>query len=292
MEIMNHCLSDNNQRIIEILEASGIDYIPFGRNEIIFEMSSENSYFEELEEITQELKIIHSYYKFSDEEMEAAEWFTMRSTNKKLENVFDEKTFEFNCKYTWQINGWAKVKTNGSLFVPEDVDVYGHEKQVAPYYFSKKIKWGRNFFYSVSRPGVQDFFCNEVAKNIITNNGLKGVSFLPPIRKQTNEPIEDAYQFVVDNVLPESFCGVFGYDNIYYCPVCGEKKYYIGSLARLSVNKDVLDGQDFYVTAPIFTNAGETGIPYPLYIISHRAYEVFKANGFTRTLEIFPLLTV
>lgn len=291
MEIMNHCLSDNNQRIIEILETSGIDYIPFRRNEIIFDISSEHKSFTELEEIAQEFMVVLSYYKFSDEEMEAAEWFTMRSTNNKLENVLEEKTFEYSCKYTRRIDVWAKVKTNGSLFVPEDVDFYGHEKQVAPYYFSKKIKWGRNFFYSVLGH-KQEYFCNDVAKNIITNNDLKGVSFLPPIRKQTNEPMEDAYQFVVDNVLPESSCEVVGYNDIYYCPVCGKKKYYIGSLARLSVNKDVLDGQDFYVTVPIFTNAGETGIPYPLYIISHRAYEVFKANGFTRTLEIFPLLTV
>lgn len=292
MEIMNHCLSDNNQRIIEILEASGIDYIPFGRNEIIFEMSSEHSSFAELKEITQELKILHSYYKFSDEEMEAAEWFTMRSTNNKLENVLEEKTFEYSCKFTRRIDVWAKVKTNGSLFVPEDVDFYGHEKQVAPYYFSKKIKWGRNFFYSVLKHGAEDYFCNDVAKNIITNNDLKGASFLPPIRKQTNEPMEDAYQFVVNNVLPESSCEVVGYRDIYYCPVCGKKEYAIDALARLCVNSSVLGDQDFYATEPIYTLSDKWTIPERFYIISHRAYEVFKASGFTRTLEIFPLLTV
>ncbi|MBP3538638.1 MAG: hypothetical protein J6J62_02215 [Oscillospiraceae bacterium] len=291
MKIMLRYAFDYNPKIIEILDAHSVKYELGTHQCIYFKIPSDHECIPVLKAISPDLKPDFSHYKFSDKEMNEAEWFTMRSTNNKLENVLDEKTFEFSCKFTKRINVWAPSREAGTRFVPEDVDFYGHETQVAPYYFSKKIKWGRNFFYSVLRRGTEDFFCNELAKNIITQSGLKGASFLSPLKKQTNEPIEDVYQFIIDNIIPESSCEVVDYRDIYHCPVCGKKEYAMDTLSRPRVNKAALGDQDFYATEPILTWGNDWCIPDHFSIISHRAYEVFKASGFTRTLEIAPLLT-
>lgn len=291
MKIMLRYAFDYNPKIIEILDAHSVKYELGTHQCIYFKIPSDHECIPALKAISPDLKPDFSHYKFSDKEMNEAEWFVMRSTNNKLENVLDEKTFEFSCKFAKQINVWAPNREAGTRFVPEDAVFYGHETQVAPYYFSKKIKWGRNFFYSVLRRGTEDFFCNDVAKNIITNNGLKGASFLPPLKKQTSEPIEDIYQFIIDNIIPESSCEVVDYRDIYHCPVCGKKEYAMDTLSRPRVSKAALSDQDFYATDPILTWGNDWCIPDHFSIISHRAYEVFKASGFTRTLEIAPLLT-
>ena len=291
MKIMQRYSFEYDPKIIEILDKYGIKYELGTHQCIYFKIPSDHECIPVLKAISPDLKPDFSHYKFSDKEMNEAEWFVMRSTNNKLENALDEKTFEFSCKFAKQINVWAPNREAGTRFVPEDAVFYGHETQVAPYYLSKKIKWGRNFFYSVLRRGTEDFFCNEVAKNIITQSGLKGASFLPPLKKQTNEPMEDVYQFIVENVLPESSYDVIDYDEICYCPVCGKRKYVLNPLSRVRVSKDALGNQDFYTTEPVISLSGIHGLPTRYYIISHRAYEVFKASGFTRTLEIAPLLT-
>lgn len=291
MKIMLRYAFDYNPKIIEILDAHSVKYELGTHQCIYFKIPSDHECIPVLKVISPDLKPDFSHYKFSDKEMNEAEWFTMRSTNNKLENALDEKTFEFSCKFTKRINVWAPNREAGTRFVPEDAVFYGHETQVAPYYLSKKIKWGRNFFYSVLRRGTEDFFCNDVAKNIITNNGLKGASFLPPLKKQTSEPIEDIYQFIIDNIIPESSCEVVDYRDIYHCPVCGKKEYAMDTLSRPRVSKAALSDQDFCATDPILTWGNDWCIPDHFSIISHRAYEVFKASGFTRTLEIAPLLT-
>ena len=291
MKIMQRYSFEYDPKIIEILDKYGIKYELGTHQCIYFKIPSDHECIPALKAISPDLKPDFSHYKFSDKEMNEAEWFVMRSTNNKLENALDEKTFEFSCKFTKRINVWAPNREAGTRFVPEDAVFYGHETQVAPYYFSKKIKWGRNFFYSVLRRGTEDFFCNDVAKNIITNNGLKGASFLPPLKKQTSEPIEDIYQFIIDNIIPESSCEVVDYRDIYHCPVCGKKEYAMDTLSRPRVSKAALGDQDFYATEPILTWGNDWCIPDHFSIISHRAYEVFKASGFTRTLEIAPLLT-
>ena len=44
-----------------------------------------------------DLAPICEWYIFSEKEMQEAEWFTMRSTNEKLEDSCPEKTFSHSC---------------------------------------------------------------------------------------------------------------------------------------------------------------------------------------------------
>lgn len=218
------------------------------------------------------------WYIFSEEEMQAAEWFTMRSTNEKLEDSCPEKTFSYSCYASNYYNP------------PRNFDQYFHQIQVAPFYFSKPVKWGRNFFYSCSDKGQDTFFCSEMASNLMLQHGLRGMEFLPVLSKKTNEPMPDIYQFNVTNIIPDSSFQVIGAHGIWTCPICGKSRYVVNSLSRLSVDKSVLGEQDFYVTDMIQTYNGPL-FPSPFYIASKKACEVFRKYHFDRTIELFPLLT-
>ena len=220
---------------------------------------------------------ICEWYIFSEEEMQAAEWFTMRSTNEKLEDSCPEKTFSHSCYASNYFNP------------PLDFDQYFHQTQVAPFYFSKPVKWGRNFFYSCNDRGQKTLFCSETASKLMLQHGLKGMEFLPVLSKKTNEPMPDIHQFNVTTMIPDSSFHVVGARDIWTCPVCGKSRYVLNSLSRPSVDKSVLGELDFYVTDMIQTFNGPS-FPSPFYIVSKKASDLFRKYRFDRTLELFPLL--
>lgn len=173
------------------------------------------------------------WYIFSEKEMQAAEWFTMRSTNEKLEDSCPEKTFSHSCY------------ASNYYDPPLKFDLYSHQTQVAPFYFSKPVKWGRNFFYSCNDRGQKTLFCSETASKLMLQHGLKGMEFQPVLSKKTNEPMPDIYQFNVTTMIPNSSFHVVGASGIWTCPVCGKSRYVVNSLSRPSVDKSVLGEQVF-----------------------------------------------
>ena len=196
----------------------------------------------------------------------------------KLEDSCPEKTFSHSCY------------ASNYYDPPLKFDLYSHQTQVAPFYFSKPVKWGRNFFYSCSDRGQDTFFCSETASRLMLQHGLEGMEFLPVLSKKTNEPMPDIYQFNVTTMIPDSSFHVVGASGIWTCPVCGKSRYVVNSLSRPSVDKSVLGEQDFYVTDMIQTYNGPC-FPSPFYIVSKKACDFFRKYRFDRTLELFPLLT-
>lgn len=159
MRIMRHYAEKYSPELEDFLLTHGIKY-ELNVGLLAFDLSDS---YEHIDTIRNRFPSIHSrqrWYEFSDNEMNESEWFTMRSTNTKLENVLDEETFKYSCKYIAQVISGYFTNTPQ----PKDMEFYSHETQIAPYYFSKKIKWGRNFFYSVLKYGTQDFFATMLLK--------------------------------------------------------------------------------------------------------------------------------
>lgn len=245
---------------------------------IVFDILDGSEQHQRLKAEFPDLAPICEWYIFSEKEMQEAEWFTMRSTNEKLEDSCPEKTFSHSCY------------ASNYYDPPLKFDLYSHQTQVAPFYFSKPVKWGRNFFYSCSDRGQDTFFCSETASRLMLQHGLEGMEFLPVLSKKTNEPMPDIYQFNVTTMIPDSSFHVVGASGIWTCPVCGKSRYVVNSLSRPSVDKSVLGEQDFYVTDMIQTFNGPS-FPSPFYIVSKKACDFFRKYRFDRTLELFPLLT-
>ena len=279
MEINLHYASRFDEKQIMELRNMGIDLdIDELSDFVCFDIFQNSEQHLRLKEKFPNISNPVKWYVFSEEEMQEAEWFTMRSTNEKLEDSCPEKTFSYSCYASNYYNP------------PLKFDLYSHQTQVAPFYFSKPVKWGRNFFYSCSDKGQDTFFCSETASKLMLQHGLKGMEFLPVLSKKTNKPMPDIYQFNVTNMIPDSSFHVVGASGICTCPVCGKSRYVVNSLSRPSVDKSVLGEQDFYVTDMIQTYNGPC-FPSPFYIVSKRACDFFRKYRFDRTLELFPLLT-
>ena len=278
MEINLHYASRFDEKQIMELRNMGIDLdIDELSDFVCFDIFQNSEQHLSLKEKFPNISNPVKWYVFSEEEMQEAEWFTMRSTNEKLEDSCPEKTFSHSCYASNYFNP------------PLDFDQYFHQTQVAPFYFSKPVKWGRNFFYSCNDRGQKTLFCSETASKLMLQHGLKGMEFLPVLSKKTNEPMPDIHQFNVTTMIPDSSFHVVGARDIWTCPVCGKSRYVLNSLSRPSVDKSVLGELDFYVTDMIQTFNGPS-FPSPFYIVSKKASDLFRKYRFDRTLELFPLL--
>lgn len=219
-----------------------------------------------------------SWYEFSDEEMEAADWFTLRSKNWKLEPVDLKKTFDFgNC--TWIVEQDK-----------EDPYRYYHARQVAPYILSRQVKWSRTHFLSAHTGNLASLFCSDLARSVIERAGLKGCSFSPVLRHRKGTEMPDINQLVFENIIPDDCVMMYKAKGTWHCPVCGKPQYVVDSLSRPIIKLEALGDEDFYSTTN--NHAFDPGIiAGPFHIVSKRAYSVIKEHQLTRSLEFFPLLT-
>lgn len=280
MNIVRHYTGNCTDEEIKILENRGMEFeevYSYGKRQLVvidvFKGSDDEQFI--IDELPQ-FSFIISWYIFSDEEMDAAEWFTARSTNSKFECCKEHKTFRFSCPAA-------------QVFGRPDFEFYMHREQIGSFYFNKPVKWGRNHFYSCKSGGFEALFCDDFARSIIDNN-LKGASFLPVLSSKNGRELENIHQLTIDTILPTDTYSFIEERGQWTCPLCGKKKYITDALSRLRVDKRVLGELDFYSSGTIDTtdvsvSEGE------VVIISKRAYELFKKYNFDRTLELFPLIT-
>lgn len=207
---------------------------------------------------------------FTKAEMEEASFLTMRSTNMKLEAKNLGKTYEYSCYSVSHMTGEA----------------FGmHRRQVAPFEFSKPVKWGKNFFYSSYDGGYETMFCNDVAKATIESEGFSGVRFAPVLRYKKDCILEDIHQVVIDNILPDEALIIDdGFKEI-QCSMCGKIRYGMDNVSRIIVRHGFIGKEDFYVTNELF---GET-YTSPINIISQRAYQALIKKGMGRSMCFQPL---
>lgn len=281
MHINLHCSACVNEAEIEILRKIGIEPKIVDSLLTVFDVIKGSEEHLRLKSETLDWREVLSWYVFSEEDMNEAEWFVFRSTNWKLENCALEKTFERRCKV---------VKMTNALYGPaEPYDFYHHLTQKGPFYFKKPIRWGRNFFYSCDIRGFQTLFCNDVARAVLTKAGLSGMSFEPALLKKDDSVIENFHQFCIDETIPDSHVKISGEFRTMDCPVCGKPKYIVAELSRPMVARSKLGDKDFYITQDSYTY---DVVPYPghYWIASKKAYLTIKNNGMDNTLEFSPLL--
>jgi len=247
-------------------------------NLIVFDIYDDDERLPLIKERFPNFHPLSSWYEFSDEEVEAADWLTMRSTNWKLEPVDLSHTFKYgSCQWT----------------VPGDLEFpfrYYHAEQVAPYVFNRRVKWGRTQFLSSHTGNIQAIFCSDLAKSVIENAGLKGCAFAPVLRYKQDIAIPDVNQLVFENIIPDSCLRMYKEKEVWHCPVCGKPQYIVNALSRPVVDSRALGDNDFFSTTNnhsfdrrVFAGA--------FYIVSQKAYRVLKEHHLTRSLEFFPLLT-
>lgn len=225
-----------------------------------------------------DLSMVQAKYKFSKKEMESAQWFTLRPTNSKLESRFADLTFAGSC-LQWQ----AALETGRAS--------YNHYSQRAPYIMSRQTKWGKSQFLACSTYRFRAIFCSDLARSIIENSGLRGCAFAPVLYYKDASPMPDISQFIIETVIPGDRVRIQGVKEKCRCPVCRREKYIVDSLSRPVVDLNALRDMDFYITEA--NHAVERDAPEEAYfILSKRAYTLFKEHGMTGSFEVFPLFSL
>lgn len=214
-------------------------------------------------------------YVFSDSELMGSEWLLMRSTNGKLDSKNTEKTFEFSCEYEKSIADFTEKFAH-------------HRKQIAPYEFPTPVKWGKNHFYSSDMGGFYQFFCDDLAKDLLQKQGFTGVRFDPVVAYRKGCYAENIHQVVFSEVLPDDALILDNGFQKKYCPLCGQIQYTCNMLSRIQVKKIFLGVFDFYRTNEIFGD----GFAYSFNIISNRVYRFLKENSLSRNIKFQPLFSV
>ena len=227
-----------------------------------------------------EIQPHYSNYVYTEEEMENAQWYTIESTNWKIECAYMEETFSTSCEYS------SKVGDRN-----ETINIGYHITQVAPFYLSKPIKWGKNYFYSNMYGGKRTIFCSDKAKAIMENAGLKGAVFSPVINHNSGIVYDNSFQFDSCNIISDDDIRFYGPAKLWKCPLCGKSKYLTSALTQIVVNKSILGNSDFYKTNDVHTFLHYSSYPEPFWIISKKAYNTIKAYGMDRSMHIMPLMT-
>lgn len=224
------------------------------------------------------LHMVQAKYEFSKKEMESAQWFTLRPTSHKLDSCYEDLTFAGSCP------GRPSAMETGR-------EIYKHYGQRAPYFMGRKAKWGRSQFMSCGTNRISALFCSDLARNIIESSGLRGCAFAPVLYYKDASPMPDISQFIIETVIPGDRVKIQGAKEKWRCPVCGREKFIVDPLSRPVVDLGALGDMDFYATEA--NHAVERDAPEEGYfILSKRAYAVFKEHGMTGSFEIFPLLSL
>lgn len=212
-------------------------------------------------------------YVFDSFELLHSKWLLMRSKNQKLDNKNIEKTYAFSCAYQ------RTYKNHSEHFAH-------HREQVAPFEFAVPIKWGQSHFLSSVFGGFHTLFCDDIAMQIIRNEGLTGLQFESVIAYKKGCCADNIHQLVFTEQLPNEALALDGGFMKKPCPDCGRVQYGYHMLSRLQVKENDLGQFDFYRTDEIFGD----GFAEPFLIISNRAFRVLSENHMTKNLVFQPLL--
>lgn len=273
------CFRTDDIKTLRFLDSIGIKY-KVSDGSII-------SYIEILES-NPEWPIVERYFKgkrlstglvdtvYTKEEMNSAEWFTVRS------------------KWRWEYpqpnsgdNGYMKNITYTDSACPE---CGSGAVQIGNFRVRKSPKWGQKAFLMLNWIG-DVLFLSDHAKDILTDSDLSGFHFAEVLNTKGTAAIADIHQLCVDNVLSPGI--VWDNDTIgkvNYCSVCGITKYGPtgrGKIYRRSAFEDV--DQDIIMSAEVF---GWDHLSQRSIIVSKHFYKVINENGLNKQLSFEPIQLV
>ena len=209
--------------------------------------------------------------KFSQSEMDNAEWFVMRSKWHWEYPMPDNNGGYINLVYN--IDNWCK--DCGSGFVQKDL-----------FRIRKSPKWGNKHFLMLN--WVEDeLFISEKAKQVLNNSSLKGFEFLNVLKAKSETKLDDIYQLKITETLQSCFLPIK--ENIKKqtkCPICGATKY-IPSGKGYSFNEKLLNNNvDIVKTSEKF---GAGALSANKILVSKGFYKTILANKLDRGLEFIPI---
>lgn len=203
---------------------------------------------------------------FTKEELDNAEWLTVRPICKKIDTYDDRFCFN-GCQGVGKWTCFSKRRTY-------------------PMYCNKPIKWGKNhYFYASYECGYIDMYCSDAARKILHENKVPLV--YETLYWKNMEPVPDVHHIIPLNTLPTEAFDLGHMEVLSDCPVCGIKVYGWTGFAQLKIDGRFLHSDILaYGTLPIFGPLFAS----PVMIISQECRKIILEHRMERGLEFQPII--
>ena len=204
-------------------------------------------------------------YVFSEQEIKAAEWFTLRSITQKINYIGGEPYFKSTCHYRYS-------------------------EQQGYIHIEGSVRWGSRQFFCSSN-SLDDFlFCSERAKQLIEGN-WDGIEFLPVVRKSSEKIVNDLYQIKVINRLPLEAFRIDKDQKLKKCPRCGRPVVVEQKDCQIKLKKEYMTNhRSFYTTGEYLTMGGLIKYTLPYRVVPREFYIFCKDNKLDRGLTFTPVI--
>lgn len=268
MRIKQHYFYIAKKELISFLEKNKIAYeicdLPESNNKLCtFDLYEDQEFYWQFKKQFFYLSKYNSIrtIEYSKQEIESAEWLTVRSKGKKVQWEYEEDAFRKDCSYK-------------RLFVKELY--YRHSTQVNILSASKAIKWGAKQYFSGPNAADDFLFCSGKAKELLKGR-WEGLEFWPVRKYNSTKYISDLYQLVFNDYLPlEAISG--GKD--IQCKGCGKKiMRFTEGIQKLEIKKEYLNNSlKVYRTDDVLTEELKGCTTFSLNIVPREFYQYCEAN--------------
>lgn len=273
MEINKHiCFNgDKEPEVLDYLNRNGI---AFKKGELIsLDIYESNPHWPQIAEFVKERKLFcRSEAIFSKQELSSAEWLTLRSMWRngypQPECAFEYESITYSSQNLCKECGTGLVQTDA-------------------FRIKKAPNWGKRHFMMLN--WVEDeLFIDDIAKNILLDNGITGMSFREVKDKKGKEILPNVEQLIVPHILPEGIVPELpAINDINHCTCCGIPKYHPSGVGMLTFRRDIFDNApDIVKTAEVF-GWGHSA-PRKI-IVSQKFYQTIVKNQLDRSLEFEPI---
>ncbi len=268
------CLAktDNAGNLIAYLE---INNIPYKRGEVIstIDIFDSDPNWPKINTIATSLGIpVFSETSFSKQELLSAQWLRVRS---KWHNGYPlpEGAFAYR-NITYAPDSYC-VECGCGL------------RQVAPFRMKGAPKWGTRHFMSLNWI-TDELFVDDLAKNILTQEGLTGFHFMPTHNRQGIVELPDIHQLVIEEVTVSGF--IEGREDLretLVCPICGCKKQHPNGIGMHAFRKEIFEGMPDICKCGDYFGWGKAGDR--LILVRQEFYRAIIENHLERCLVFEPI---
>ena len=217
---------------------------------------------------------------FSEKELLAAEWLEFRAISLKVDPQNDETLWKTFCVPPGAVAKPGMCVMGRHLVIDE------------PFVLEHPVKLRPTQFFCTSIVFQQAIFCSALAKEFLEAADLRGITFLPVMKRGGKAACDDLFQLDAATIPAEALVPL-QYMKQRRCEFCGMPLLTpLDGRERFGIDQRFLDSSvDIYKTPPMFSGTN-VKIPYACkerYLISTKFYRVLKQKRMTRGLKFKPL---
>ena len=217
---------------------------------------------------------------FSEKERLAADWLEFRAISLKVDPQNDDTLWKTFCVPPGAVAKPGMCVMGRHLVIDE------------PFVLEYPVKLRQTQFFCTSVVFQQAIFCSALAREFLEAADLRGITFLPVMKRGGKVTCDDLFQLDAATIPAEALVPL-QYMKQRRCEFCGMPLLTpLDGRERFGIDQRSFDSSvDIYKTPPMFSGVN-VKVPYACkerYLISAKFYRVLKQKRMTRGLKFEPL---